>query len=255
MQFLKQGIPTGAAIKGLSSIDPKISKFIKTASLAGYGTNAILDYFKDAVSPKGAKLDQQRMESRAAKGTARPDEVAALSEEEASLPSVAGKAASVGIPIAAGLASAGALGGATAAAQAAPAAAAAIQGAAAPAAAPAAPAAATKLGLFEQAMKGISFFDLSDDQKTRIGPMKKRLDALDSQGATAKDKAVKTLFRAIDKIVNKSGVVEQEAERFAQGQAPAAPQSAAPAQAPSMDPAKQQLLSQVKALSDLLKGQ
>ena len=70
---------------------------------------------------------------------------------------------------------------------------------------------------FEMAMQGVDFLSLPAKSKGMVGQLMKKLDAMESQGFSWKDRAVQSTVRAIKKIVSKTGTAEQEAQRFEKG--------------------------------------
>ena len=82
VKFLNSALPISIAVGGLNKIDPRFKKFFSSAALAGYGTDAALDYLRDKFEGEGHKQETSRLEERQASGNARPDELQALRTRE-----------------------------------------------------------------------------------------------------------------------------------------------------------------------------
>jgi len=84
--LLNKLIPQNLAVKGLSKIDPKINKFITTATSFGYGADQALDFLRN-------QFDTEDTEGL------RPDIAANKRQQQQSelLPKVLGKAAQIGL--------------------------------------------------------------------------------------------------------------------------------------------------------------
>lgn len=78
LPFLSQFIPGALAVKGLSKVDPRLSKFFSNAAAAGYGTDAALNFLKNKLTPSASAGEQQRLQQGSEQGTLRPDEAASL---------------------------------------------------------------------------------------------------------------------------------------------------------------------------------
>jgi hypothetical protein len=109
-KFLNSALPVSIAVGGLSKIDPRFKKFFYSAGLAGYGTDAALDYLRNQFEGEGSKQETNRLQEREQSGNARPDELQALrtTQQNESIPNAIQKGVSVGAGLAGGLAGMGA---------------------------------------------------------------------------------------------------------------------------------------------------
>ncbi len=109
-KFLNAALPASIAVGGLGKIDPRFKKFFYSAGLAGYGTDAALDYLRNQFEGEGQKQETNRLQERQESGNARPDELQALrtTEQNARIPNAIQKGVSVGAGLAGGLAGLGA---------------------------------------------------------------------------------------------------------------------------------------------------
>lgn len=82
LPFLNQLLPAGLAVKGLSKLDPRMSKFFTNAAAAGFGTSAALDYLRNKFTPEGKQSNERSLKEGNIQGTLRPDESAALQSNQ-----------------------------------------------------------------------------------------------------------------------------------------------------------------------------
>lgn len=78
--FLSKLIPGHYAVKGISKINPRLASFFKSAAIAGYGTDAALDFLRGQFGSAGAESNKANLEQRSQRGEARPDEMVALEQ-------------------------------------------------------------------------------------------------------------------------------------------------------------------------------
>lgn len=210
--FLKKALPAGVALKGISSSNSRMKKFITSAAAAGYSTDVILDFIRGLTKKSGRQQMLENAAFRKSQGTARPDELVEaqqFEEQEARKQALKGAAAvgaglaSSALPVgAAGRAAAslipGLLGGGEEQTQ----------------------ERETQPTFFQRAMQGVDFLNLSDKNKQRVGPLMKRLDRMEEQGMSWKDRSVQTIVNALRRITKTEdkGLIETESARFQQTQ-------------------------------------
>lgn len=78
--LLNNLLPAALAVKGISKLNPKFQSFITSALAAGYSADQALDYLRSQINPEGQQEQEQDLRRAAARGNARPDELAALQE-------------------------------------------------------------------------------------------------------------------------------------------------------------------------------
>ena len=202
MALLKKGIPAGVAAKALSKLSPQLGRFIGTAAAAGFGGDAVIEFLRQKTQPVGKRLSDQRLAERAQSGQATPDELKQLQEIEDARESRAKRSALLGLGAGAVAAGSGKIGE--------------ILGSLGQRTTQQAPISQPEIesrNYFQRAMEGVSFFDLDEGLKRRIGTLKKPLDNLEAQGVPWEDKTVQKLVRQMRRLVGEEGFVEQEAER------------------------------------------
>lgn len=57
LPLLNKLLPPGLAFKGLQKLDPKIGRFLTSATAAGYGTNETLNFMRDMFTPNQEQTD------------------------------------------------------------------------------------------------------------------------------------------------------------------------------------------------------
>jgi len=208
--LLNKAIPIGMAANQISKVDPRLKRFLAGAVASGYGLEQAMEQLRGLTSDPGQRSQQARERQAAAQGTALPSEKARVREREDEA-----KGASVlrgGVQLAAGAALAGAgpmgaigsllgIGGGG-------------DGSETMSQAPA----ADGRNYFQRAMEGVSFFDLDDGLKAKVGSLKQRLDSMEQQGVPYEDRSVQNVVKAMRQLVGQQGMVEQESARFEMGQ-------------------------------------
>ena len=213
LQLLKASVPQAVALKGISAADPKLKNFLLSAASAGYTADVALDFLRKIAGKSNRDDILNNAAFRKSQGIARPDELGSARQSEQKERLKSGAMAATGI--AGGLASL--LSGSGQ--QQPPS----MQGQQQqPPPIPqqmqqAQQGQQAKPRFFEMAMQGVDFLSLPEKSKGMVGQLMKKLDAMESQGFSWKDRAVQSTARAIKKIVSKSGVVEEETERFRSG--------------------------------------
>ena len=229
LPFLKKALPIGVATKAIANTDPKLKRFIGSALASGYAIDEVLNFMRSSSQTTDKRKQESSEAQRAAQGIARPDELARESTRQtgAHLTDIAKKATQLGIgvgtaafgaPIASAIGGALGMGG---------------EGEQPAQEAPQEPQVEDGRNFFQRALEGVSFFDLDDNLKAKIGSLKKPLDNLETQGAPWEHKSVQKIVNAIRSLTGGAGMVEQEAAR--QGMPPQGEQQAQ--QGPSADEA------------------
>lgn len=207
--LLNKAIPIGMAANQISKVDPRLKRFLAGAVASGYGLEQAMEQLRGLSADPGQRSQQARERQAAAQGTALPSEKARVREREDEA-----KGASVlrrGVQLAAGAALAGAspasaigsllgLGGG--------------DGSEPMSQAPT----ADGRNYFQRAMEGVSFLDLDEGLKAKVGSLKQRLDNMEQQGIPYKDRSVQNVIRAMRQLVGQQGIIEQESARFEMGQ-------------------------------------
>ncbi len=78
LPFLSNLIPGALAVKGLSKVDPRLSKFFSNAATAGFGTDAALNFLRNKLTSPASQSEQQRLQAGMQRGNLRPDEQASF---------------------------------------------------------------------------------------------------------------------------------------------------------------------------------
>lgn len=195
--FLKEGLSIGTAMKGLASVDPRLRSFIYAASLAGYGTDMVMDFLRGSSGTPQDK-NERRLKQREASGMARSDEKAQLSRGASA--EGAQDLIRKGAQAAAGLASASGVHRRTPEEE----------------VTESVQEVATPQGYFERAMEGIKFADLTPEMKPNVVKFKDRLDILERQQVPYEDDRVQKFVRALKKLVGGQDIGYREQERFNQ---------------------------------------
>lgn len=75
--FLNNLIPAGLAVRGISSINPRLANFVTTSLSSGYTADNIMEYLRDKIGSPSEEEEREGLKSRVASGMARPDELKA----------------------------------------------------------------------------------------------------------------------------------------------------------------------------------
>lgn len=193
--FLKESLSATTALKGLASVDPRIRSFIFAASAAGYGADMVLDFLRGSKSPQDLEAD--RMRSRQAQGSARPEEEALLSRDSSA--EGAQNLLKRGAQLASGLAAASGI--------------------------PSVPQGTqeditveeveTPQGYFERALQGAKVSDIDQTIRPNLLKIKDRLDILEKQKVPYEDSRVQKFVRSLRSMIGSRDIQTQEEQRFA----------------------------------------
>jgi hypothetical protein len=203
LQLLKASVPQAIALKGIAAADSKLKNFLLGAASAGYTADVALDFLRKIAGKSNRDDILNNAAFRKSQGIARPDELGSARQSEQKERLKSGAIAATGI--AGGLASLLSGSGQQEPQQ--------QQAKQEPQQQQAQQGQQAKPRFFEMAMQGVDFLSLPEKSKGMVGQLMKKLDVMESQGFSWKDRAVQSAARAIKKIVSKSGTEEQEQNR------------------------------------------
>jgi hypothetical protein len=211
LQLLKASVPQAIALKGIAAADSKLKNFLLGAASAGYTADVALDFLRKIAGKSNRDDILNNAAFRKSQGIARPDELGSARQSEQKERLKSGAIAATGI--AGGLASLLSGSGQQEPQQQQAKQEPQQQQAQQEPQQQAQQGQQAKPRFFEMAMQGVDFLSLPEKSKGMVGQLMKKLDVMESQGFSWKDRAVQSAARAIKKIVSKSGTEEQEQNR------------------------------------------
>lgn len=200
---LKEFLPAGMAAKGVGGLDKRTQRFLVGALGSGYALDEVGGFLSQMTeSPQEAAM-REDFRQRRDQGIALSGEKASIAQDERG--ERAGQMLKKGAQVAVGAAAGGLMGGIPGA----------VMGAAEQAMPDKQP---DERNYFQRAMEGVSFFDLDESIKPKVGAIKSRLDEMEAQGVPWEDKTVQKLAQAVRSLAGAGGMVEQESARVEQRQ-------------------------------------